>query len=50
MSNAVASFPLSARARAMLRAVAEGRTRRGFEALLQHHAVPMPRVPEREAG
>lgn len=99
MSNAVASFPLSARARAMLRAVAEGRieisdscepdmfvdglaccdqplahslihaglvrpahasrtpgrrpvalTRRGFEALLQHPAVPMPPVPEREAG
>jgi hypothetical protein len=99
MPNTVTSFPLSARARAILRAVAEGRTemsdscepdmfvdglaccdqtlahslihaglvhpahasqrpgrrpvaltRRGFEALLAHHAVPMPRMPEREAG
>lgn len=99
MAHTVASFPLSGRARALLRAVAEGRTeisdgcepdmfvdglaccdqplahalihaglvhtahasrqpgrrpvaltRRGFEALLKHHAVPMPHMPEREAG
>lgn len=99
MSNTVAPFPVTARGRAMLRAVAEGRaemsdscepdmfvdglaccdqalahalnhaglvqpapaarrpgrcpaalTRLGADIMLRHHAAPMPRVPEQEAG